>query len=187
MNNQTRPDWDTFHMESAYHWAQRSPDPSTQVGAVIVDAANRQVSTGYNGWPKGIAPFAPDDPRWSRTDGLKYKWIEHAERNAIYNAANHGLRIAGCRLYVPWLPCCDCARAIVTCGINEVIVHAQAVALIEQRWDESNQIAMDMFHEAGVAVRSWDGRLPVPRVRMFGTTYDLSSGLLVAVPVQAND
>jgi len=45
--------WDEYFMGVASLSARRSKDPSTQVGACIVDNDNRIVGTGYNGMPKG--------------------------------------------------------------------------------------------------------------------------------------
>ena len=41
---------------------------------------------------------------------MKYLYFEHAERNAIFTAARHGIRTEGATLYVQALPCVDCAR-----------------------------------------------------------------------------
>lgn len=103
-------------MELAAHLAGWSKDPSTKVGAVIVGPDNDVRAIGYNGLPRGIDAL-PD--RFMRPQ--KYVWIEHAERNAIYTAARNGVPLNGCRLYLNWFPCADCARAILQAGIVEVV------------------------------------------------------------------
>lgn len=45
--------WDQYFMGIAMMSAERSKDPSTQVGACIVDKNNRILSMGYNGMPAG--------------------------------------------------------------------------------------------------------------------------------------
>ena len=84
----------------------------------------------------------------------KYLWMEHAERNAIYNAARHGTQMQGCTLYVELLPCMDCARAIVQAGIREVVVDGHRV---REYWSEQYTPHFEhirtMFREAGVALR----------------------------------
>ena len=99
--------------------AQRSKDPSTQVGACIVDANNRIISTGYNGFPQGCSD---DDFPWNRDEtkgDTKYPFVVHAELNAILNAA--GKPLFGSRLYVALFPCNECAKAIIQAGVKEVI------------------------------------------------------------------
>lgn len=70
--------WDDRFLELATVISSWSKDPSTQVGAVIVDDDNRVISIGYNGFPKGIK----DDHRLSNRD-LKYEMVVHAEANAL--------------------------------------------------------------------------------------------------------
>ena len=114
----SRPSWDEYFMTMAYLVASRSTDESTHAGAVIVRPDNSVVSTGYNGPVRG-----EDNPPQTRPE--KYLYFEHAERNAIFNAAKHGSSLDGCKLYVNFVPCADCARAIVQSGIKEIIVHVQ--------------------------------------------------------------
>lgn len=98
--------------------AQRSHDPRTQVGAVVVGPDGEIRSTGFNGLPRG---FKDDDP-----DRLvapeKYKWFVHAEMNAILNAVRVGVSLKDCDLYITICPCFECAKAIVQAGIKRVIV-----------------------------------------------------------------
>ena len=99
--------------------AQRSKDPSTQVGACIVDENNRILSTGYNGFPQGCSD---DDFPWNRdaeAGETKYPFVVHAELNAILNSS--GKPLVGARIFVALFPCNECAKAIIQCGIKEVI------------------------------------------------------------------
>ena len=105
-----RPDWDQLYITMCYLVGMRSRDGHTHVGSVIVDSDNVLVSTGYNSLPRGIE-VDQAKRRLSRENGEKYHWMEHAERNAIYNAARRGTVLRGCKLYVPWTPCTDCTRA----------------------------------------------------------------------------
>lgn len=111
--------WDEYFMGVALLAAQRSKDPSTQVGACIVDENNRIISTGYNGFPRGCSD---DDFPWNRDEELgetKYPFVVHAELNAILNT--RGKSLAGSRVYVGLFPCNECAKAIIQAGIKEVI------------------------------------------------------------------
>ena len=112
--------WDEYFMGVAMLAARRSKDPSTQVGACIVSQDNIIISTGYNGMPKGCSD---DEFPWDRsgeTDAqTKYPYVVHAELNAILNASGRDLR--GSRIYVALFPCNECAKAIIQCGIKEVM------------------------------------------------------------------
>ena len=111
--------WDEYFMGVALLAAERSKDPSTQVGACIVDSEKRILSTGYNGFPHGCSD---DDFPWNRDESLgetKYPFVVHAELNAILNAS--GKSLAGSTLYVGLFPCNECAKAIIQSGIKEVI------------------------------------------------------------------
>ncbi|MBS1722854.1 MAG: dCMP deaminase family protein [Armatimonadetes bacterium] len=151
-------------MSMAYLFAMRSSDTSTQVGCVIVDASHTVVSLGYNGWPRGVEPFEPGDPRWDRPG--KYLWMEHAERNAIYNAGRTGASLSGSTFYVTLFPCADCARGIVQVGAKEVVYHTVSTELMTKAtshsWDESYQASLKMFEEAGVVVRGWSDQVLIP-------------------------
>jgi len=116
--------WSERFLLLAKHVAQWSKDPSTRVGAVIVDDLRHVVSVGYNGFPRGIK----DDHRLTVREE-KYPLVVHAEANAILNAT---VPVRGCHLYLwPFPPCSECAKLIIQSGI--LMVHAPK-ALIPQRW-----------------------------------------------------
>lgn len=109
--------WDEYFMGVALLASKRSKDPNTQVGACIVDGRNIILSTGYNGFPYGCSD---DEYTWEREgEDTKYKYVVHAELNAILNA--QGRNLAGSRIYVDLFPCNECAKAIIQSGISEVI------------------------------------------------------------------
>lgn len=110
--------WDEYFMGIAILSAKRSKDPSTQVGACIVNDENKVVSIGYNGMPRGICD---DKACWGREGDFlhtKYAYVVHAELNAILNSR---VSVQGCRIYVSLFPCNECAKAIVQSGIKEVM------------------------------------------------------------------
>ena len=87
----------------------------------------------------------------------KYLWMEHAERNAIYNAARAGTSTEGCSIYVQIMPCMDCARAIVQAGIREVVISRQRMAQYSsEQYDEHFRNVEVLLQEAGVAFRQVD-------------------------------
>lgn len=111
--------WDEYFMGVALLSAKRSKDPSTQVGACIVNEKNKIVGAGYNGLPMGC----DDDvfPWAKQGDFLdtKYPYVCHAELNAILN--NIGMDLRGCKIYTALFPCNECTKAIIQSGITEVI------------------------------------------------------------------
>ncbi len=141
-------DWDTFWMSMAYLVSMKSKDPSTKVGCIIVDAENNFRSMGFNGPPRDIDD---DDPSiYMRPE--KYFYWEHGERNAIYNAERTQTPVRGGTLYITWIPCADCARAILQVDIARLVIHKQGQEAMEMargvdRWDESCTAAMGMFQQ----------------------------------------
>ncbi|MBE6771177.1 MAG: dCMP deaminase family protein [Ruminococcaceae bacterium] len=111
--------WDEYFMGIALLSSRRSKDPSTQVGACIVNNRNKIMSVGYNGFPLGCSD---DDFPWERSGDefdTKYPYVCHAELNAILNSG--GASLEGCKIYVALFPCNECAKAIIQCGIKEVL------------------------------------------------------------------
>ena len=86
--------------------------------------------------------------RWQRP--LKYKYVEHAERNAVYNAVRHGTPLEGSIAVVTMFPCCDCARALIQVGVSNIVTTTPN--LEHPRWGDDFKISMEMFQEANVDV-----------------------------------
>ena len=144
------PSWDEYYLTICNHVASRSKDPNTQLGCVIVGPAHEIRSTGYNSLPRGIRDDVPE--RLERP--AKYLWMEHAERNAIYNAARCGTPLEGCTVYIALMPCMDCARAIVQAGIREVVVsEARMREYSSEYYNEHFRMVDQLLEEAGIKVR----------------------------------
>lgn len=139
-------DWEERFFGLANHIGAWSKDRSTKVGCVIVGPSKEIVSAGYNGFPRGVT----DDVEERHQRPQKYKWTEHAERNAIYNAARIGVSTHGCSMYMPWYPCCDCARAIIQSGIG--FLFCGRPDFNDERWGKDFVIADQMFKEAAITV-----------------------------------
>jgi dCMP deaminase len=146
--------WDQRFMELACYISQWSKDRHTKVGCVIVGVENEILSIGYNNFPRGIN----DDVAERHERPEKYSWIEHAERNAIYNAARIGISLKGSKMYLPWFPCMDCARAIVQSGVSELI--AIEPDFEHTRWGTDFKQALLLFTEAGVKLTWYLEKLP---------------------------
>ena len=132
--------WDVRFLNLAKHVSTWSKDPSTKVGAVIVDIYKRVVSVGFNGYPRGI----PDNGLENREE--KYAKVLHAEINAILFSQRS---LEGCTIYVyPMAPCSQCASTIVQSGITRVVTVRPTDKLIE-RWGEKIKIAEDIIKDSG--------------------------------------
>ena len=118
--------WDEYFMSVAYLASMRSKDPNTQVGACIVDANNKILSMGYNGFPAGCSD---DEFPWNR-DGepfdSKYFYVTHSELNAILNY--RGGSLEGAKLYVTLFPCNECAKAYIQARIKTIVFDSDKYA-----------------------------------------------------------
>lgn len=117
--------WDECFMKIAHVIADRSKDPSTQAGAVVVSDKNIIVGVGYNGWPRGIASGALPWDREGKFEDTKYAYVCHAEENAVYNSNNS---TENCKIYCTLFPCNECAKTIIQNGIKEVVFESNKYA-----------------------------------------------------------
>jgi len=136
------------YLKQACRIARReSHDPRTHVGAILVSRRGVPVYAA-NQLPPGVFRTL------SRLEPpAKYKFMEHAERNAIYTAAAAGICTHEATLYAPWFSCADCARGIICAGIKEVVGLASLRAATPERWERDIAMAEQMMNEAGVATR----------------------------------
>lgn len=145
--------WDEYFMGLAHLSALRSKDPSTQVGAAIVDENNRVVSVGYNGFPVGCDD---DEFPWTREGGVldtKYAFVVHAELNAILNSPRP---VQGCTIYVSLFPCNECAKAIIQSGIKRVVYESD-------KYSQTDGVLASkrMFKSAGVELVRIDNTIKI--------------------------
>ncbi len=139
--------WDECFMRMAHVIAQRSKDPSTQAGAVIVNPNKIILGLGYNGFPRGIED---DKLPWEREGNFvdtKYAYVVHAEENAVYNS---NAPTEGSSMYCTLFPCNECAKTIIQKGIKEIVYeddkyHNQDVWIASRR----------LLDEAGVKCREF--------------------------------
>jgi dCMP deaminase len=141
-------------MQQALLLAQDSRDPSTQNGAVIAHSIEGEMQILSSGINSFCTQVQETPERWERP--LKYQFVEHAERNAVYNATKYGKSIAGATLYVPFRPCVECARAIIQTGIDRVVCHKTIALATPDHWKESLDSAESLLSEAGVALEVCD-------------------------------
>lgn len=140
--------WDDFFMGVAKLAAQRSKDPSTQVGACVVSKDNRILSVGYNGTPNGFDDiYFPWDREGDELE-TKYLYVVHAERNAILNYRGNSKDLEGAKIYVDLFPCNECAKEIIQVGIKEVYY-------LEDKYAQTNGVIASkrLFDACGVSYK----------------------------------
>lgn len=111
-----RPAWPEWFMTICFVVSQKSLDPATKHGCVVVDEENTILSIGYNSPPRGC-----DDSTVPLTRPEKYGWMEHAESNAINNAARTGISLRGSTFYITGHPCLPCLRRVINVGAVEIV------------------------------------------------------------------
>lgn len=150
--NYTTPSWDVWFMKQVYLIAEKSKDPSTKIGAILVKD-NRILSSGYNGFAIGVK----DLPERYDNRELKYKLVVHAEANAILSAARFGISTLNSILYTQALPCHDCTKSVIQGGIKEIVLHSLWPKMTSSgdgsHWNESHKISLMMLEETGINIR----------------------------------
>ena len=140
--------WDNRFMKLAREISTWSKDPSSKIGAVIVNDDRRILATGYNGFPLGVADT---EERLNNRD-TKYKLIVHGEQNALLNALRSGTSVKDGIIYVWKLPVCsDCTKSVIQAGIKRVVIIDPSNA--SEKWkDQWYDISLPMYNEASVEV-----------------------------------
>ena len=146
--------WDGYFMDMATFVSSKSKDRSLRCGTVLIGEGNCVLSTGYNGFPRGVDDY--NEEYHKRPE--KYIWTSHDAANAIFNAARNGIKLLGSRSYANAHPCHDCARALVQAGITEVIIPTKRADPFSRHgrwvdWEDSFTNARRIFKAGHVRVR----------------------------------
>ena len=139
--------WNEYFMGVASLSAKRSKDPSTQVGACVVNQDKRIIGIGYNGFPMGCSD---DVYPWGKSANYldsKYPYVVHAEPNAILNCTSS---LKDATLYVTLFPCCECAKLIIQSGIKEIVYVSDSHAA-----DDTTIASKKLFNAAGIKCRQF--------------------------------
>lgn len=148
MSKKDITDFDREMLKKAYSEAVKcSTDRSTQNGAAIALPSKYFISAAANTFPMRVL----DKPE-RHVRPVKYAFVEHAERNAIYKAARDGVALDGATMYACWFACADCARAIIQVGITRIVGHDCAIHKTRPDWKASIADAMTMFKEAKIKI-----------------------------------
>jgi dCMP deaminase len=137
-----RPGFDEWALSLAVAVSDRSRDPSTKVGAVIIRADKTICSMGYNGFPRQME----DKPEWWNDRPQKYARVIHAEMNAILNAPES---VRGMTLYVTHPVCENCAKHIAAAGITRIVWGSSDE--IRERFDV--ETSLGLLADCGIEVK----------------------------------
>ncbi len=133
LQKQLTPDVIKLYLQEAYEYAQQSPDPSNQNGAILVDPDCLYDATEHLlGDCNRTAPGIEATPEILADRTKKYAYVEHAERNLIYRAASEGIYTAGQIIICPWFACAECARAISCARIGLIVGHLPRIREFER-------------------------------------------------------
>ena len=141
--------WDIRFVRIAKEVAEWSKDPSTQVGSIAVK--NRKIiATGYNGFPKGIE----DKQAHLHDREMKLKLTVHAEKNMIYNAVEHGVKLEGSTVYIWGLPTCvECWKGLVQVGVSRVVM--PDIEFTDDKWKEGCKFAKEYMEKADINITEY--------------------------------
>ena len=167
--------WIDYFFDIAERTAGQSKDPSTKVGAVLVKD-RRVMATGYNGFAKGINDTYE---RYHNRD-TKLSLVVHAEANCITQCARYGIQSEGLTLFATLVPCTECAKLIISAGINLAIFKKQDLnvkrASSEHEWRDKIKDSVNMLTEAGVELYEYDPEE--------GILLEMADGLKVTLPTE---
>ncbi|MFA6816572.1 MAG: cytidine/deoxycytidylate deaminase family protein [Lentisphaeria bacterium] len=143
-----RPDWDTYFLKLAMLASERATCPRMHCGCIIA-RNNRIVTTGYN----GSLPGQPhcDQEGCMIVDNHCVR-TNHAEMNAICQAARLGLALEGSTAYVTNMPCTNCARALIAAGIVRVVVFAGYKTSLAERFFKNSEVQLDIAKIPGKTI-----------------------------------
>lgn len=136
--------WDKWFLGLCVYIASASKDPSTQVGSVIVKSDKTILGLGYNGFPRNIK----DTPERLKDRDIKYKYMVHAEANALHNCNSNP--VGGILFVWPLPPCSKCAGQIIQAGIRRVVWTGLTNSL-KERWEKDTNLSKEMLTEAGLS------------------------------------
>ena len=124
----------------------RTDDPTTGVGAIIVDPLKMEIlSLAWNGYP--MKALYGEFPRASDKDkavGLKkYPYMIHAEQNALL--MRNRKNIEGAVLFVTRTPCHECAPLIAMEGVKTVVVDDDVMSQRETKQNEEKCLDYEKF------------------------------------------
>lgn len=142
-------------LKDCYIYANNSKHPSTHNAAILIKD-DKIILRGVNNLPTGVLEKAE---RFQSPN--KHLYLNHAERDLVFLAAKKGISMDGLSMVMPWLPCVDCANAIISSGIKTLIVHRQMISRTKESWVGTLSDAIVILREANVSIIAFDGVIGV--------------------------
>ena len=133
-----RPSWDEYFLKLAMLASERATCPRMHCGCVLVRDKN-VIATGYNGSIPGD-DHCEDVGCWVVDDHCIR--TNHAEMNALMQAAKKGHLADGSTAYVTNMPCTTCAKALIASGVKRVVVFS----------DFHDTLAVQFFRKANIVI-----------------------------------
>ena len=130
--------WINYYLDIAHVVAKGSKDPSSQVGAVIVDGDGSPVSFGFNGFIKGC-----DENCMTFERPMKYNLIIHAEMNALMFAKRD---LKDCVMLITHGPCENCLKHVLQSGIREI--YYDDCSIVRDRASDESKEAISLLIES---------------------------------------
>jgi dCMP deaminase len=138
-------------LRDCYNYASKSNHPSTHTAALLVDKG-KIILRGKNILPPGVKELK------ERFEGdNKHIYPNHAERDLVYKSARKGIKTNGLMMVMPWLPCIPCANAIISSGIEQLVVHKQMIERTREGWQKELKDAVEIMQEAKIKIIAYDG------------------------------
>jgi dCMP deaminase len=138
-------------LKECFEYAKISKHPTTHNAALLIKDGN-VILRGANILPSGVK----DKPE--RYEGEKrHLYPNHAERDLVYRAAKEGIKTDGLTMVMPWIPCINCANAVISSGIKKLIVHKMMVENTREGWQQELKNAIEILKEASVEIIAYDG------------------------------
>jgi len=134
-----RPDWDQYFMKLAMLASERATCPRMHCGCVLVKDKN-VIATGYNGSIPGD-DHCEDVGCWV-VDNHCIR-TNHAEMNALMQAAKHGKSVFGATAYVTNMPCTTCAKALIAAGIIRVVIFSDYHDTVAEKFFAKSKVQID--------------------------------------------
>ena len=133
--------WDNRFLKLALEVSTWSKD-NCKVGAILISPDKKQISYGYNGFPKEIS-----DKKLKNKNKNKNKndLIIHAEINAILNSKTDLINWV---LYCTKFPCLNCAKAIIQSNIKKIVSKRRQ----NSSWLKSQNLAYDLLKQCKVII-----------------------------------
>ena len=85
---------------------------------------------------------------------MKLKLTVHAEKNMIYNAVEHGVKLEGSTVYIWGLPTCEeCWKGLVQVGVSRVVM--PDIEFNGGKWKEGCKFAKEHMEKVGIDVTEY--------------------------------